>query len=72
MLILSQYHIFESYKINIYRAPSWSVHCNFTGQGKCNERGGRAPLPSPAWNVRQNAVVATLCALRSSPRTPVQ
>jgi hypothetical protein len=22
---------------------SWSVHCNFTGDGKCNERGGRAP-----------------------------
>jgi hypothetical protein len=29
---------------------SWSVHCNFTGDGKCNERGWACnPPPSPAW-----------------------
>ncbi len=29
---------------------SWSVHCNFTGDGKCNERGCAVnPPPSPAW-----------------------
>ncbi len=50
---------------------SWSVHCNFTGDGKCNERGWActphphqpgASLPS-WWNVRQKAAVATLCTL---------
>ncbi len=31
---------------------SWSVHCNLTGDGKCNERGlagWRAPQLSPDW-----------------------
>jgi hypothetical protein len=29
---------------------SWSVHCNFTGDGKCNERGWACNLPPPpAW-----------------------
>ncbi len=29
---------------------SWSVHCNFTGDGKCNERGWAwTPPPSPVW-----------------------
>ncbi len=40
---------------------SWSVHCNFTGDGKCNERGWactphphQARLILPSWlNVRQ-------------------
>ncbi len=50
---------------------SWSVHCNFTGEGKCSERGWACtPTPhqpgliSPSWlNVRQKAAVATLCTL---------
>ncbi len=50
---------------------SWSVHCNFTGEGKCNERGWAcSPHPHqpgqilPSWlNVRQKAAVATLCTL---------
>ncbi len=46
---------------------SWSVHCNFTGEGKCNERGWACTphphqpgliLPS-SLNVRQKAAVAT-------------
>jgi hypothetical protein len=50
---------------------SWSVHCNFTGDGKCNERGWACTphpyqpgliLPS-SLNVRQKAAVATLCTL---------
>jgi hypothetical protein len=50
---------------------SWSVHCNFTGEGKCNERGWACTphphqpeliLPS-SLNVRQKAAVATLCTL---------
>ncbi len=50
---------------------SWNLHCNFTGDGKCNERGWsctphpyqpRLLLPS-WWNVRQNTAVATLCTL---------
>ncbi len=50
---------------------SWSVHCNFTGEGKCNERGWACNphphqpgliLPS-SLNVRQKAAVATLCTL---------
>ncbi len=29
---------------------SWSVHCNFTGDGICNERGWACtPQPLPAW-----------------------
>ncbi len=54
---------------------SWSVHCNFIGDGKCNERGlGVHPPPSPArlilpswWNVRQKADVTTLCTLWCGP-----
>jgi hypothetical protein len=50
---------------------SCGVHCNFTGDGKCNERGwASSPHPYqpglilPAWwNVRQKAAVATLCTL---------
>jgi hypothetical protein len=50
---------------------SWSVHCNFTGEGKCNKRGWACNphphqpgliLPS-SLNVRQKAAVATLCTL---------
>jgi hypothetical protein len=49
----------------------WSVHCNFTGDGKCNERGwactpnphqSRLILPSRL-NVRRKADVTTLCTL---------
>ncbi len=50
---------------------SWSVHCNFTGDGKCNKRGWAfTPHPHqpklilPSWlNVRQKAAVSTLCTL---------
>ncbi len=50
---------------------SWSVHYNFTGDGKCNKRGWACTphphqpgqiLPS-SLNVRQKAAVATLCTL---------
>ncbi len=50
---------------------SWSVHSNFSGEGKCNERGWACTphphqpgqiLPS-SLNVRQKATVATLCTL---------
>ncbi len=50
---------------------SWSVHTNFSGEGKCNERGWACTphphqpgqiLPS-SLNVRQKAAVATLCTL---------
>jgi hypothetical protein len=50
---------------------SWSVHSNFSGEGKCNERGWACTphphqpgqiLPS-SLNVRQKAAVATLCTL---------
>jgi hypothetical protein len=52
---------------------SWSVHCNFTGDGKCNKRGWACtPHPRqsreilPSWlNVRQKADVTTLCSLWS-------
>ncbi len=48
---------------------SWSVHCNFTGDGKCNARGWACTphLHQPglillSWlNVRQKAAVTTLC-----------
>jgi hypothetical protein len=37
----------------------WSVHCNFTGDGKCNERGWACtPPPSPA---RANFTLMTEC-----------
>ncbi len=54
---------------------SWNEHCNFTGDGKCNERGWACNphphqpgpiLPSPL-NVRQKAAVATLCTLWEHP-----
>ncbi len=33
-------HIFLEMKQGECVCPlSWSVHCNFTGDGKCNERG---------------------------------
>ncbi len=47
------------------------IHCNFTGDGKCKERGW-ACTPHPHqpglilpswWNVRQKAAFATLCTL---------
>ncbi len=54
---------------------SWSVHSNFSGEGKCNERGWACTphphqpgqiLPS-SLNVRQKAAVATLCTLWAAP-----
>jgi hypothetical protein len=50
---------------------SWSVHCNFSGEGKCSEKWWACqPPPLPArlilpswWNVRQKAAVTTLCTL---------
>jgi hypothetical protein len=50
---------------------SWSVHCNFTGEGKCNKRGWACtphphqpgPILPSSLNVRQKAAVATLCTL---------
>ncbi len=56
----------------------WSVrvHCNFTGDGKCNKRGWACtPHPHqprqilPSWlNVRQKAYVTSLCTLWSQVR----
>jgi hypothetical protein len=47
------------------------VHCNFTGEGKCNKRGCAwtphphqpGPISPSSLNVRQKAAVATLCTL---------
>ncbi len=45
--------------MSAHSAASWSVHCNFTGDGKCNERGWACtPLPSPA---RANFTLMTEC-----------
>jgi hypothetical protein len=57
---------------------SWSVHCNFTGEGKCNERGWASTPPplqpglilTSSLNVRQKTAVATLCTLWSDVRRP--
>jgi hypothetical protein len=65
-------HIFLEMKQGQCICPlSWSVHCNFTGDGKCNKRGWACtPHPHqprlilPSWlNVRQKADVTTLCTL---------
>ncbi len=59
---------------------NWSVHCNFTGDGKCNGRGW-ACTPHPYqpglilpswWNVRQKADVTTLCTLWSGGPIPTR
>jgi hypothetical protein len=43
---------------------SWSVQCNFTGDGNSSERGwGRAPPPSPD---RANFTLITECTPESS------
>ncbi len=65
-------HIFTRDETGLVHLPTrWSVHCNFTGDGKCNERGWACTthpyqpgliLPS-WWKVRQKAAVATLCTL---------
>jgi hypothetical protein len=67
-------HILVEMKQGQCNCPlSWSVHCNFTGEGKCNERRWACTphphqpgliLPS-SLNVRQKAAVATLCTLCS-------
>ena len=57
---------------------SWSVHYNFTGDGKCNKRGwASTPHPHqpililPSWLiVRQKAEVTTLCTLWVRQYTP--
>jgi hypothetical protein len=42
---------------------SWSVHCNFTGDGKCNKRGWACtPPPSPA---QPNFTLMTECTPES-------
>jgi hypothetical protein len=65
-------HIFVEMKQGQCICPlSWSVHCNFTGEGKCNERGWACtphphqpgPILPSSLNVRQKAAVATLCTL---------
>jgi hypothetical protein len=71
----STYSILVEMKQGQCNCPlSWSVQCNFTGEGKCNERGWACTphrhqpgppgliLPS-SLNVRQKAAVATLCTL---------
>jgi hypothetical protein len=43
---------------------SWSVHCNFTGDDKCNKKGvGVNPPPSPA---QSNFTLMTECTPESS------
>ncbi len=44
------------------------IHCNFTGDGKCNEGGGRAPPPSPAL---ANFTLMIECTPESSRCLPV-
>jgi hypothetical protein len=66
-------HIFLEMKKGKCVCPlSWSVHCNFTSDCKCNERGWACRAPPPhqpglilpsGRNVRQKAAVATLCTL---------
>ncbi len=65
-------HIFLEMKQGQCVCPlSWSVHCNFTGDGKCNKRGWACtphshqpgPILPSSLNVRQKAAVATLCTL---------
>jgi hypothetical protein len=65
-------HIFLEMKQGWCVCPlSWSVHCNFTGDSKCNERGWACtphphqpgPILPSSQNVRQKAAVATLCTL---------
>ncbi len=57
-------HIFLEMKQGQCVCPlSWSVHCNFTGDGKCKERGCVHPPPSPA---RANFTLITECTPESS------
>ncbi len=59
-------HIFlEMKQGQCIRPHSWSVHCNFTGDGKCNESRegvGVHPPPSPA---RANFTLMTECTPES-------
>ncbi len=49
---------------SVYLPTSWSVHCNFTGEGKCSERGWACtPPPLPA---RANFTLITECTPESS------
>ena len=58
-------HIFLELKQGYCVCPlSWSVHCNFTGDGKCNKMGvGVHSTPSPA---RANFTLITECTPESS------
>ncbi len=65
-------HIFLEMKQGKCVCPlSWSVHCKFTGDGKCNKRGWACtphphqpgPILPSSLNVRHKAAVATLCTL---------
>ncbi len=69
-------HIFLEMKQGKCVCPlSWSVHCNFTGDGKCKKRGWACtphphqpgPILHSSLNVRQKAAVATLCTLWAKP-----
>ncbi len=44
---------------------SWSVHCNFTGEGKCSE-GGWAGVHPPPLPARANFTLITECTPESS------
>jgi hypothetical protein len=69
VMVVHRVHILVEMKQGQCICPlSWSVHCNFTGEGKCNERGW-ACTPHPHQpglilpSSRQKAAVATLCTL---------
>jgi hypothetical protein len=73
MYLLPAYRGRTGYYSPSNKKVSWSVHCNFTGEGNSSERGWACTphphqpgliLPS-SLNVRQKAAVATLCTLWS-------
>ncbi len=43
---------------------SWSVHCNFTGDGKCNKRGWACTL-HPHQPMQANFTLMTICTPES-------
>ncbi len=48
--LVTEYIFLQEMKQGLCIYPlSWSVHCNFTGEGKCNERARACTPPSPAW-----------------------
>ncbi len=69
-------HSFTRDKQGQFICPlSWSLHCNFPGDGKCNKRGWACThhphqprLILPSWrNERQKADVPTMCTLWAKP-----